>query len=121
MFKSGQTEPDIYQTLWSTITSGHVWHGDFLNRKKNGELYWEAASIAPVFDEAGGITHFVAVKEDITLRKQAEEEIEALNATLAARAAELETANKRLKEALQEVANRQPGAGDNQPRTGSGQ
>jgi PAS domain S-box-containing protein len=104
MFKSGQTEPDLYQTLWSTITSGHVWQGNFLNRKKDGELYWEAASIAPVFDETGGITHFVAVKEDITLRKQAEEEIEALNATLAARAVELETANKRLKEALQEVA-----------------
>jgi PAS domain S-box-containing protein len=103
MFKSGQTEPDLYQTLWSTITSGHVWHGDFLNRKKNGELYWEAASIAPVFDEAGGITHFVAVKEDVTPRKKAEEEIETLNATLAARADELETANEKLKEAFHEL------------------
>lgn len=103
MFKSGQTEPVLYQTLWGTITSGHVWHGDFLNRKKNGELYWEAASIAPVFDEAGGITHFVAVKEDITPRKKADAEIEALNATLAARARELETANDKLKEAFQEL------------------
>jgi PAS domain S-box-containing protein len=96
IFKSGETEPDLYQTLWSTITSGHVWHGDFLNRKKNGELYWESASIAPVSDEAGSITHFVAVKEDITPRKKAEEEIETLNATLAARAAELESANNEL-------------------------
>jgi PAS domain S-box-containing protein len=103
MFKSGQTEPDLYQKLWSLITSGNVWHGDFRNRKKNGELYWEAASIAPVFDGTGGITHFVAVKEDITFRKKAEEEIEALNATLAARALELETANEKLKEALQEL------------------
>jgi PAS domain S-box-containing protein len=103
MFKSGQTPPDLYQTLWSMITSGHVWHGDFLNRKKNGELYWEAASIAPVFDEAGGITHFVAVKEDITLRKKAEEEIEALNAILAARAHELEITNRELEAANNEL------------------
>jgi PAS domain S-box-containing protein len=103
MFKSGQTESELYQSLWSTIISGHVWQGKFLNRKKNGELYWEAASIAPVFDEGGGITHFVAVKEDITFRKKAEEEIEALNATLAARAAELETANIKLEEAFHEL------------------
>jgi PAS domain S-box-containing protein len=103
MFKSGQTAPEIYKSLWSAITSGHVWHGDFLNRKKNGEMYWEAASIAPVFDETGEITHFVAVKEDITLRKRAEEKIEALNANLAARAAELETANKKLEKAFHEL------------------
>jgi PAS domain S-box-containing protein len=103
IFKSDMTAPDLYETLWSTITSGHVWHGDFLNRKKNGELYWEAASIAPVFDEAGEITHFVAVKEDITSRKRAEEEIEALNASLEARARELETVNNKLKDAFHEL------------------
>ncbi|HEX9024542.1 MAG TPA: PAS domain S-box protein [Geobacteraceae bacterium] len=103
MFKSGKTPPEVYHALWETITSGRVWHGEFLNRKKDGELYWEAASIAPVCDESGEIAHFVAVKEDITPRKKAEQEIEALNARLAARATELENANKRLNAAFREL------------------
>jgi PAS domain S-box-containing protein len=103
MFKSDMTAPDIYQTLWDTITAGQVWHGDFLNRKKDGELYWEASSIAPVFDEEGEITHFVSVKEDITSRKKAEKEIETLNTSLEARARELETVNNKLNEAFLEV------------------
>ncbi len=109
MFNSGKTDHGVYHDLWRTISSGQVWHGEFLNRKKNGSLYWEAASIAPVSDEQGTITHFVAVKEDITARKKAEEEIEALNARLAARAAELETANKKLNAAFRELeaANRE--------------
>jgi PAS domain S-box-containing protein len=96
LFKSDLTSPETYRELWSTIASGRVWQGEFLNRKKNGELYWESASIAPVFDDAETITHFVAVKEDITRRKRAEEEIEGLNATLEARASELEEINRRL-------------------------
>ncbi len=100
---SGKTALETYRLLWDAIKSGQVWHGEFLNRKKNGEEYWEAASIAPVFDEAGVTTHYVAVKEDITPRKKAEEEIEALNARLAARALELETANEKLNTAFQEL------------------
>jgi PAS domain S-box-containing protein len=96
LLKSDLTAPDTYDTLWSTISAGSVWHGEFLNRKKNGELYWEAASISPVIDEQGAITHFVAVKEDITARKEAEQQIEILNTSLAARAAELEAANREL-------------------------
>ena len=109
IFKSDLTAPDLYRNLWKTITSGRVWHGEFLNRKKDGDLYWEAASIAPVFDEEGKISHFVSVKEDITSRKRAEEEIEALNASLEARALELETVNNKLKDAFHEVeaANRE--------------
>lgn len=103
IINSGMTSPETYQTLWSTINSGRVWHGEFLNRKKNGELYWEAASISPVFDEEGVITHFVAVKEDITRRKRAEEEIDILNSSLAARAQELEEANYRLDAAFHEL------------------
>jgi PAS domain S-box-containing protein len=103
ILKSGMTSPETYQALWSTINSGRVWHGEFLNRKKNGELYWESASISPVFDEEGVITHFVAVKEDITRRKRAEEEIEVLNSSLAARAYELEEANSRLDAAFHEI------------------
>ncbi len=103
IFKSGKTPPEVYRDLWETITGGRVWHGEFLNRKKNGELYWEAASIAPVCDESGAISHFVAVKEDITPRKKAEKEIEALNTRLAARAADLEVANKKLNAAFHEI------------------
>lgn len=63
-----------YRELWETITAGKEWRGEFCNSKKNGELYWEYASISPVRNHEGAITHFVAVKEDITERKRAEEE-----------------------------------------------
>ena len=103
IFKTGMTSPETYRELWSTISSGRVWRGEFLNRKMNGEFYWESASIAPVFDEAGIITHFVAVKEDITSRKRAEEEIEGLNARLESRARELEEINRRLDAAFHDL------------------
>ena len=72
ILKSGDTPPEVYAKLWSTITGGGVWRGEFCNRKKNGELYWEDAAISGVTSEADGVTHFVAVKVDITERKQAE-------------------------------------------------
>ncbi|MCL5958329.1 MAG: PAS domain S-box protein, partial [Chloroflexi bacterium] len=78
IFKSGKTPPALYKQLWDTITSGGEWRGELINRKKNGELYWEATSISPIRDPKGVITHFVAVKEDITERKRAEEERERL-------------------------------------------
>jgi diguanylate cyclase (GGDEF)-like protein/PAS domain S-box-containing protein len=72
LLKSGKTTPEQYQQLWQTITSGGEWRGEFRNRRKDGALYWEAASIAPVRDETGAITHFVAVKEDVTQHKKIE-------------------------------------------------
>jgi PAS domain S-box-containing protein len=72
ILKSGETPREEYQLMWETVSAGQEWHGIFHNRKKNGELYWESASIAPVYDEAGQITHFLAVEEDITERKQTE-------------------------------------------------
>ncbi|MCI0521876.1 MAG: PAS domain S-box protein, partial [Chloroflexi bacterium] len=77
ILKSGETPQEEYDRLWKTITSGSEWQGEFHNKKKNGELYWEQASISPIFNPAGAITHFLAVKEDITARKQAEEVREA--------------------------------------------
>ncbi|GAB0057162.1 Sensor histidine kinase RcsC [Candidatus Magnetaquicoccaceae bacterium FCR-1] len=68
-----------YRHLWSTIHSGQVWRGEIFNRKKNGELFVEQASISPIRDENDRITHFVAVKEDITERKQAEEKLALAN------------------------------------------
>ena len=72
MLKSGVTPDAEYARLWETITAGRSWRGEFSNRKKNGELYWESASISPIVDGDGNITHFLAVKEDITERKLAE-------------------------------------------------
>lgn len=73
ILKTGHTSEAEYEWLWQTIKNGQVWRGEFLNRKKNGALYWESASISPLMDESGKLTHFVAVKEDITARKQMEE------------------------------------------------
>jgi PAS domain S-box-containing protein len=110
MLKSGQTPPEVYQGMWDAITGGQPWHGEFINRKKSGEYYYEAASVAPVTDLDGMITHFVAVLEDVTERKKAEQEVGRLNAELAARAGELEAANKELEAFNYSVAHdlRQP-------------
>ena len=72
ILKSGESPPSFYQELWACITIGETWRGEFHNRKKSGELYWESAVISPLRDAAGKITHFVAAKEDITGRKEAE-------------------------------------------------
>ena len=74
ILKSGEMSPEAYGVLWQTIAAGKEWSGEFHNKKKNGELYWESASISPIRDLAGRVTHYVAVKEDITARKQTEAE-----------------------------------------------
>lgn len=66
---------EFYRDLWQTILSGKEWRGEFCNKRKNGEIFWESASISPILDEKGEITHFVAVKEDITEKKKAGEEL----------------------------------------------
>jgi PAS domain S-box-containing protein len=71
VLKSGEMPVEGYQRMWQTILSGAEWQGEFHNRKKNGELFWESASISSILDDAGKIVHFVAVKEDITGHKLA--------------------------------------------------
>jgi PAS domain S-box-containing protein len=78
ILKSGEMSPEAYGVLWQTISAGQEWRGEFHNKKKNGELYWESASISPIRDLAGRVTHYVAVKEDITARKQTEAERDVL-------------------------------------------
>lgn len=73
--KSGATPDQDYHKLWETIIAGEEWHGEFQNRRKDGSLFWEHASISPVRDEMGAISHFLAVKEDITERKHYEEQL----------------------------------------------
>jgi PAS domain S-box-containing protein len=75
ILKSGVHPPEYYESMWKTITSGREWHNEICNKKKNGELYWESSSIAPIKNEEGEITHFVAVKEDITEKKRIAEEL----------------------------------------------
>jgi len=76
VLKSGKTSPEVYEILWKTIKSGEIWRGRFVNRKKNGEMYWEDAWISPIRSGNGEITHFVAVKEDITKNVIAEEKLQ---------------------------------------------
>ena len=70
ILKSGHTSPEEYEQLWKTITNGDDWRGEFLNKRKNGELYWESASISPITNAKGETTHFIAIKEEITYRKK---------------------------------------------------
>jgi two-component system, NtrC family, sensor kinase len=67
---SGQHSPKFYSRLWKTITSGKVWEGEFINRRNNGELFWENATISPINDYTGKISHYLAIKQDITERKR---------------------------------------------------
>ena len=73
--QSGINTPEMYQDMWRVITSGKTWEGEFCNKKKNGELYWEFERISSIVDPDGQITHFIAVKNDITLRKLAEKNL----------------------------------------------
>ena len=70
ILKSGEMPPENYARLWETIQAGGEWRGEFHNRKKNGELFWESALISAIADTTGEITHFLAVKEDITERRR---------------------------------------------------
>lgn len=81
LLKSGETSPEEYRALWQTLAAGRTWRGQFHNRRKDGAIYWESASISPLRDDSGQITHYIAVKEDISARKRAEEQLR-LNATV---------------------------------------
>ena len=76
ILKSGVHTRTFYEDLWRAITSGDTWRGELCNKKRNGEIYWESASISPVRGDSGEVTHFVSVKLDITDRKRAEQQLE---------------------------------------------
>ena len=75
ILKSNLHPKEVYKNLWNMITAGKIWKGEFRNIKKNGEAYWEAASISPIFNEKGEITHYIALKENITEKKRIEESL----------------------------------------------
>ncbi|GMV23034.1 MAG: histidine kinase [Acidimicrobiia bacterium] len=72
ILKTGSTPPDEYARLWKTIRGGDTWHGEFCNRKRDGGTFWELATISPITDDNGRITNFLAVKEDVTERRDLE-------------------------------------------------
>ncbi|BCS52822.1 diguanylate cyclase domain-containing protein [Geobacter sp. SVR] len=76
ILKGGDQPDEFYRSMWETLMRKEVWHGEFHNKSKDGSLFWEAASISPIIDPHGEITHFVAVKENITDKKLMLERLE---------------------------------------------
>lgn len=77
ILSTGEKPKSDYKKLWETISSGKEWFGEFHNKKKNGELYWESASISAIFNDKHEIINYVAVKEDITERKKIIDDLKA--------------------------------------------
>ena len=75
ILRSGKQPDEVYKNLWETILSGKTWHGEFHNKKKNGDLFWESASISPIFDKHNNIVNYLKVATDITEQKIIEEEL----------------------------------------------
>jgi PAS domain S-box-containing protein len=73
--KSDKHDPDFFRELWKTILAGRVWQGELINRRKDGTLYNEEMTITPIKETNGEISHFIAVKQDITKRKQLKERL----------------------------------------------
>jgi PAS domain S-box-containing protein len=96
--RSGKTQPDTHAEMWKTLSVGQPWKGEFHNKRKDGTEYDEIANIAPLRQPDGRITHYVAVKEDITEKKRIAEELDAhrhrLEALVAQRTQELEAARR---------------------------
>ncbi len=67
--QSGLTPPETYRALWATLQAGEIWRGEFINRRQDGQLYYESAVIAPIHDESGAATHYVAIKQDISQQR----------------------------------------------------
>ena len=80
ILKSGRQDQPFYKDLWDTILSGRVWHGEIVNKRKDGRLYTEEMTITPVVDDHGAVTNFIAIKQDISARKAAEEALAEANA-----------------------------------------
>lgn len=90
ILKTDLTPPETHRQLWANLTAGMEWRGEFINRKKDGSIYYESANISPILDAQGQITHYLAVKDDITERKLMEEAMRFMNEELVKRVAEVE-------------------------------
>lgn len=81
ILKSDRTAHETYKDMWMSLTEGMTWRGELCNRRKDGTEYWEYSVIAPIYDQQGNVTHYVAVKEDVSERKKIEEELNRLAIT----------------------------------------
>jgi len=99
LLQSGLTPRETYQDLWEALSQGRTWRGEFVNRRKNGDIYYEIAAIAPLHAVTGEVTHYVGVKEDITEKRRLTDELERhrshLEELVKARTHELEEARDR--------------------------
>lgn len=102
VLKSGEKSDEDYKDLWTNISKGGSWKGEFHNRKKNGELYWEAATISAVRNIHDEVISFIAVKEDITDKKKIEEEVKTLMEELISKNKLIEETNTKLEASIKE-------------------
>lgn len=79
LLKSGKHDPELYRNLWTTVLAGKTWRGEFTNRRKDGSLYQDEHTITPVFSSEGVITHIVAIMDNVTERRRAEQQLTLLN------------------------------------------
>jgi diguanylate cyclase (GGDEF)-like protein/PAS domain S-box-containing protein len=98
ILKSGRHDTAFYADLWRTVTRGDSWSGTIVNRRKDGTEYQEEQTIAPVLDETGAITHFIAIKQDVTEQRRVQDELARAHGDLAARVEEIEKLNALLRE-----------------------
>jgi diguanylate cyclase (GGDEF)-like protein/PAS domain S-box-containing protein len=98
ILKTDLTPANTHVDLWESLTAGNEWRGEFVNRKKDGSLYYESANISPITDLNGNVTHYLAIKEDITERKRVEADLQATNEQLSLRVAEVEMLQVELRE-----------------------
>lgn len=100
MQKSGRTSDEVYKEMWNTLKSGQLWQHELINKRKDGTFYWENVTIAPVRNEKGLVTNYIAIKEDISNRKKTENEIigenEALEQKIQEKTSELAVSNNNL-------------------------
>ncbi len=92
ILKSGRTPDQVYKEMWTDLVNGKTWKGEFANQRKNGDVFWEQATISPTFDESGRISGYIAIKEDITEKKRYKEKLIALNENLQVQNEELNAA-----------------------------
>ena len=103
----GQDGLTDYKEMWKTLSAGRQWRGDFHNKRKNGDFFWERAAISPILDQEGRISNFLAIKEDITDRKQVEEALERSVAESVQMATSLEFLNAELKSTQSQMLQRE--------------
>ena len=98
ILKSGHTSDEEYRAMWRVLASGKPYSAVFLNKRKDGSTYWEHAQLSPVRDAAGAVVNYVAVKENITELKKAEQDLLEANSRLAEQAAKLQSVNAELEQ-----------------------